>query len=205
MNDTSRSALPKGPGATILRAPEAAAWRDGFRFLDAARAEAQTIVAAARKTYQEQHARGYEVGRREGAVRGTETAAEITAQVDRYLAGLENDVVELAMTIVRQTIGEMDASEVLGRAAANALSSFREERSLRITVHPEREEGVRAFLATLGDDERLPAISVDVDPEMGLDACTVSSAVGSVDASVEAQLEAIAKGFAKADAKEAAE
>jgi type III secretion protein L len=204
MSDESAK-LPSAPGLKILRAPQAAAWRDGFRFLEAARAEAAAIVAAARTRYDEQHRRGFEEGRREGAVRGTELAAEMSAGVDRYIRSVENEVVELALTVVRQAIGEMDASEVVGRAAAHALQSFREERALRITVHPEREEGVRAYLATLGDDASLPALTVDVDPDMAVDGCTVSSPVGSVDASVDAQLEAIAKGFRKAITAEAAE
>lgn len=196
--DASSIKLPAGPGRMIIRAAEAAAWRDGYQFLEAAKREAEAILAAAKETYYQEHVRGYNDGRAEGAKTASGLIISTSAQMDSYLAKAEGDLVELSMTIVRQILGEIDSPELVGRAATHALSVFRHERAVRVTVHPDNEESTRHFIGSLDNaDGTLPAIHVDVDSEMSRNGCVVSSSSASIDASINTQLAAIREAFAK--------
>jgi type III secretion protein L len=187
--------LPREPGVNVLRAEEAAAWQDGFRFLAAARRAAAEVNEIARKTYAVEYARGFAEGRAAGANEAARLVSETTAKVDRHLASLEQGIGALALNVVRRVLGELDAGELIALAAAQAVGEFRREKWLKVTVHPAAADRVRAVLAALPADGG-PTMTVESDPAIDERACIVASDIAVVDASLEAQLEAFAAAFA---------
>jgi len=186
--------LPREPGVNVLRAEEAAAWQDGFRFLAAARRAAAEVNEIARKTYAVEYARGFAEGRAAGANEAARLVSETMAKVDRHLASLEQGIGALALNVVRRVLGELDAGELIALAAAQAVGEFRREKWLKVTVHPAAADRVRAVLAALPADDG-PTLTVESDPAIDERACILASDIAVVDASLEAQLEAFAVAF----------
>ncbi|RMS14084.1 Type III secretion component, partial [Pseudomonas coronafaciens pv. garcae] len=80
-------------------------------------------------------------------------------EVDRYLAGLESSLAELALGIARQVLGEMNDRERLLRCTAEALSAFRQDQALTLYVPRTEVEGLRQRLA---DDAPLALKSLSI-------------------------------------------
>jgi type III secretion protein L len=190
---SSLDSLPTGPSAKILRPADAEAWQEGCRFLAAVREAAGRVEENARKTCADAYVKGYAEGRTAGAVEACRLVRDTAAKVDRYLATLEHEIGGLALNIVRRVLGEIDPAELVARAATQALVEFRQEKSVRVTVHPTAIDRVNAALAALAPGG--VATTVESDPALGEDACIVSTDFAVVDASIEAQLRAFATGL----------
>jgi type III secretion protein L len=182
--------LPKGPTATVLRAKDAEAWRNGYSFLAEASRTSEQIRQEARAAYSAEQARGYEDGRAEGAAEATRLLSETTIKIDRYFANLDQEIGRLVMDIVRQVLGEFDVTDLVSRAAAHAIGDFRGEKSLTICVHPEALERVRTALGGAG-----LAVTVESDPHLLKDGCVIRTEFAVVDAGIETQLSVIAEAF----------
>ena len=183
--------LPTGPGARILRGSDAEVWQEGYRFLAAAReaaASAEDNIRSARDD-------GYEKGFAEGYAAGSAEAGELVLRtslaIDRYVAGLESEIANLAMNIVHRVIGKFDAPDVVARAAAHAVSEFRDDKAVKIAVHPTAVDRVKAALAALPAHGR-PSATVEGDAALGEQACLLVSEFGVVNAGIESQLRALA-------------
>jgi type III secretion protein L len=180
--------LPAAPGKKIIRAKEAEAWTDGYRFL-----------REAKSAYDAEHARGFADGKAAGAAEAADLINETVARVDRYIASLDQQIAALAVSIVRRVLGDIEVSDKIARAAAQALTEFRAEKSLKVTVHPEVLDRVRTKLAARVRESGLGMqVTVEPDPALAKDACTVASDFAVVDASVETQLNALAKAISTA-------
>jgi type III secretion protein L len=187
---TTLGNLPSGPGLKIVRAAEADAWRDGYRFLAAASLASEQIRQAATAAYAQEHARGYAEGVADGAKESARLVSETVIKVDRYLATLDQHIATLVMDIVRSVLGEFDAVELISRAAVRAIADFRREKFLTVTVHPEMLARVRTAIAAYGSLG--PAVTVQGDARLDKEACVVASEFAVIDASIETQLAAIA-------------
>src|SRR5258708_16576517 len=95
----SFSDLPKGPTATVLRAKDAEAWRDGYSFLAEASRTSEQIRQEAHAAYSAEQARGYADGRTEGAVEATRLLSETTIKVDPYFANPDHAISTLSIAI----------------------------------------------------------------------------------------------------------
>jgi type III secretion protein L len=190
--------LPRGPGLNIVRAAEADAWRDGYRFLAAASRESEQIRQAATAAYAQERARGYADGAAEGTQESTRLVSDTVIKVDRYLATLDQQIATLVMDIVRSVLGEFDAVDLISRAATRAIADFRREKFLTVTVHPEVLARMRTAIAA---HENLgPAVTVQGDSRLDKGACVVASEFAVIDASIETQLAAIADALSAKDA-----
>ncbi|MBV9559154.1 MAG: HrpE/YscL family type III secretion apparatus protein, partial [Bradyrhizobium sp.] len=94
-----------------------------------------------------------------------------------------------------RVLGEFDSADLVLRAASRAITDFRREKSLKVTVHPEMLERARAALATTEGRGLGPSVTVDADPRLDRMACVVASEFAVVDASIDTQLAAIMEGF----------
>ena len=186
--------LPQGPGARVLRAEQAGAWQDGYRFLAEVKRAAAQVEETARKTYASEYARGSDEGRMAGANEAARLLTETTAKVDRHLAALEREIGALALEVVRRVIGQFDAADLVTRTAAQAVAEFRREKWLKVTVHPAAADQVAAALAGLPRNGG-PTVTVETDPALDERGCIVASDFAVVDAGIEAQLEAFAAAF----------
>jgi type III secretion protein L len=190
--------LPTGPGSKILRAGEVDAWQDGFRFLAAVRGAAERIEQATRDAHAAAHRQGFAEGKAAGEAEATRLVHETSRKVDQYLAGLEREIAALVFDIVRRVLGNFDPAELVADAVTQALSEFRRDKSLKVTVHPAAQERVSGALAALTNGGG-PVVTVETDPSLDEGACVIVSDFAVVDASVEAQLRAFAAGLATSE------
>jgi type III secretion protein L len=195
-NPTVLADLPAEPGARIMRAADADAWQDGYRFLEAVREAAGKVEESARAAYAAAYEKGYADGRAAGATEASRMVRDTTLAVDRYLARLENEVGALALSVVRRMLGDLDVVDVVARAAAQALAEFRHAKNLRLTVHPAAVDRVNGALAALQVDT---LVTVESDPGLDQGACIVASEFAVVDASIDVQLQALAEGLASGE------
>jgi type III secretion protein L len=181
--------LPRTPGRKIVRREEAQSWIDGYRFLEEAQRAADALARDARTAYEEAKACGFEEGRRAGGDQAAAIIADTSAKVDRYLASIESQVGELALSIAEQVLGQFPDVEVVTRAAKQALESFRREKYLRVRVSPLVLQEVQQALAAWSATE-LPGMTlvVEANPHLKSRQCTIATEFAVVDASVEEQL-----------------
>ena len=189
----ARAHLPGGPGARIIRPTEFEAWRDGFRFLKEAEATAERIEEAARVAFDAEQARGYAEGRAVGATEAACLIAEARGAIGEYLESIELQVAELALDVVRRVLGQIELGELVARAAQEAAADFRRARVLKITIHPEAVDHVRAAFANSDGT----TVTIEADPHVAKTACIIASEIAVVDAGIDAQLAAIAEAFAR--------
>ncbi|CAN7720429.1 type III secretion system stator protein SctL [Mesorhizobium amorphae] len=190
---TATTDTPRRPYARILRAAEARAWQDGHAFLDEARRDAEQLRDAARRAYAAEYAQGYEDGKAQGDADATRLVSETTVKVDRYLGGLEAEVISLALDVVRRMLGEFDVSMLVAKAARQAVAEIRRAKYLKVRVHPGSVDRVRDQLdAVLRERDLGMTVEIDADDALAAGACIVSTDFAVVDASVDAQLNAIA-------------
>jgi type III secretion protein L len=189
--------LPLRPSGRILRAAEARAWQDGYGFLEAARREAEQLRESARRAYAGEYAQGYEDGKAEGDAEAARIVSEAAIKVDRYLGGLEAEVIDLALDVVRRMLGEFDVSILVAKAARQAIAEVRRAKYLKVSVHPDSMTAVRDELrAILSEADLGITIEIDADNTLAAGACIVSTDIAVVDASIDAQLSAIAAAVA---------
>ncbi len=187
------TAVPRRPVARILRAAEARAWQDGHAFLDEARRDAQQLRDAARRAYAAEYAQGYEDGKAQGDADAARLVSETAVKVDRYLGGLEAEITHLALDVVRRVLGEFDASMLVAKAAAQAVTEIRRAKYLKVRVHPASVNRVRDELnAVLRESDLGMTVEIDADNALATGACILSTDIAVIDASIEAQLKAIA-------------
>jgi type III secretion protein L len=180
--------MPASPGKKIIRAKDAALWLEGYRFLE----EIKSIHEA-------EFARGYAEGKAEGAAEAAALVNNAAVNVDRYIASLDQQIAALAMKIVRRVLGDLDVTDLIARAAAQALNDFRREKNLKISVHPAALERVRASLIAHVREAGLGVnLTVEADATLSKEACVIASDFAVIDASVDTQLTALAKAISMA-------
>ncbi len=183
------------PRGRILRAADIEVWHEGAALMDAARAHAARIVAAA----EEERGRLVEAGRRDGEAAAAEAVtrrlADATRRIDEVMAGCETWLAELVADIVDRILGEGDHRALTVKAAANALREFRHARRLLLRVPSSSvawiEEGLEAGLE--------PAVRrllvIQPDPVMEEGRCVVSCEFGTVEAGIADQITALRAGL----------
>ncbi|WP_136682556.1 FliH/SctL family protein [Falsirhodobacter xinxiangensis] len=176
--------LPDRPTARVIRAAEAEAWQDGFAFLSRAKDEA----AALRATVDAEIAAARDEGRAHGRQQGETDAATLLlatqAQVDRYLAGIEPQLVDLTFRIIDQILDGATDAELIARATRRALQTFRGTEAITLSVPEPALAEVEAQLRGLD-------LRVTADRHLTGRQCILSSPASSIDISIDAQLQAI--------------
>lgn len=183
------SELPHRPAARIVRAAEAQLWTEGHDYLRAAREDAERIRQDSAKWLAEARAEGYEQGRAKGAEAVGELLAETRAQVDRYLAGLESALADLALGIAREVLQSHGDAERVVLSTRKALLAFRQDQALTLFVPRLEVEAVRQRLRE--EPQGLAGIAVESDDQLKPGQARLSSPVGSVELGLEAQLQAL--------------
>ncbi|MEQ7921734.1 FliH/SctL family protein [Xanthomonas sp. WHRI 1810A] len=180
------SELPTRPALRILRAEQADLWIDGYAFVRAAEAHAQAIRDDSAHWLEVAREEGFESAREQGAEQVSALLVETSLKVDTWLAGLEASLADLALGIVREVLGDLDAAERLVRCTRQALDTFRQDQALTLFVPRLEVEAVRRRLHT--ERDHLPGITVESDDQLQPGQARLSSPVGSVELGLEAQL-----------------
>ncbi|TWG99545.1 type III secretion protein L [Mesorhizobium sp. J18] len=197
-NEPLHDLLPTRPACRILRPAEAQAWQEGFAFLDAARSEARRTQEAARQAYAREYAQGYEDGKAAGEAEAARLVSETVVKVDRYLEGIEKDVVSLALDIVKRVLGDLDVEKRVALAARKQVADIRRAKYIRVTTHPDVVTEVKKELDELAAEGSLAcSVEIDGDNSVAPHACIVATDLAVFDASVEAQIAALAAAIGK--------
>jgi type III secretion protein L len=180
------SELPSRPPGRILRAEEADLWVDGYAFIKAAEARAQTLLEDSARTLEKARQQASERARQEGARHASTLLAQTSRQVDTWLTGLEPALVDLTLDIVREVLGEMDDTERLLRCTRKALDAFKRDQALTLFVPAADVEAVQRRVI---EEDGYPAtLVVHADEHLGAGQARLSSPAGSVELGIETQL-----------------
>lgn len=185
MTESTVKYLPRRPSRVVLKSEDAQAWFESYDILLGAKAEAQAILTQA----EEEIAKAREKGRNEGANLACRMLVEAGMKVDRYMAGLEADITDLVMHLVRQVLDEYDEAERLERMVRKALNSFRNEQIVTLSVPSAEADTIERVLA----DVAHPALRVEADDCLSAGQATLSSPVAVMDISLDIQLKEIQK------------
>ncbi|WP_462383579.1 FliH/SctL family protein [Pseudomonas sp. Marseille-QA0892] len=194
-------ALPNRPAGPIIRSEHVDCWTDGFAFLEEAHREASRIREEAEQEaearFAQAHAEGLQVGRYAAA----ELLARARARLDSYVSGLEGQMAELAVTLVRQLVLEQPKPDVIAGLAARALQGYRDKQGLSLHVPPEWAEPVQARLEAALPMADVPRIVSD--PQLEGVQATLVGPFAVVDLDLESQLDQLLGTLRTAESKAA--
>lgn len=126
--------------ALIVRAESLAAWREGERFLEQARQEANAIrseaIAQAQALREQAWHEGYENGQRAAMDEAAELALRISAERESYKAELEPHLVRVIDTALRKILDSMPDQDLVMFAARKAIGELRESGRFTLRVAP---------------------------------------------------------------------
>jgi len=194
---------PVAASGRIVRAEEAAIWQESSRYLEDARKSAEEIVAQARRSAEEiaaearkaaeaEYARASAKGEEDGRRAAARLVASTQAEVDAYLASIVGEVAKLVRDILQQVIGEYPPEDLVARIAAQALKTFRNQRTLNVIVHPDVADAVREKLLAITAEQGELRLTVSTYPGLQPTACRIETEFSVVEADLDMQLAAIA-------------
>ena len=184
------------PGARIVRAQDHAQLRDAQALLDAARAQAQAIVAGAQEAFEAERQRGYAEGREEALLDQSERMIEAVERTVDYIASVEGKMVELVMSAVSKVIDGFDDREKVMIVVRNALAVVRNQKQMTLRLNPAEVDIVRSQInELLAAYPGVGYLDILADGRLAPGACILESEIGLVEASLEGQLQALRNAF----------
>jgi len=155
-----------------------------------------------------------ERGREQGLVQGREIATAELAKtslslVDQTNAGLDQvreDVLSLALQVVRKIADGVASEDMLFALATSAAQECLPSKSIVLKVHPDAVDGVKQRLSDYqaSSDTNHPVHNVVADEDLDLDACLLETDAGQVCADIDTQLNVIEKHLAATTAQSVA-
>lgn len=184
------------PGARIVRAQDHAQLRDAQALLDAARTQAQAIVAGAQDAFEAERQRGYAEGREEALLDQSERMIEAVERTVDYIASVEGKMVELVMSAVSKVIDGFDDREKVMIVVRNALAVVRNQKQMTLRLNPAEVDIVRSQInELLAAYPGVGYLDILADGRLAPGACILESEIGLVEASLEGQLQALRNAF----------
>lgn len=176
----------------VLKRDEYAAVLDADAVMQAARAEARSIVRGAAQQADEISRMGYEHGlaraRSEYAQRLLEGAGESQLQLRALRASMANIIVKA----VGQIVATADPKELVETALRRVDALIGDEQFATLRVHPSQAPLVHDVLGRLRDEPRWKVkLSIVADAALKEGACTVQTASGTLELGLQEQLQAV--------------
>ena len=186
------------PSAKVLRAADHTSLIELRKVLEAAHAEADSIVGGAEAAVAKERARGYAEGREEAL---TEASAQMVSTVTRtveYYGHVEDRMLQLVLDTTRRLMDDFGDVPRARAVVKSALSAVRNQKQVTLRVSPAQVATVQqAQVELLAAYPGVGYLDVVADPRLAADACILESEIGIVEASVQGQLAALRKAFAK--------
>ena len=179
-------------GTKIVKADEYSAVLEAGDLIKAAQKQADEIIQAAQRTYEQRYQQGYddgvEAGKMENALKMMET---VVASVE-FIENIEKTVVSVVNQSVKKIIENFDDEERIKGIVNTALNHVRGQQKVTVRVHPKDEPIIAKMLAlqTIGS-----YITVVADGHLQPDSCILESDVGVIDASLKTQLKTLEAAF----------
>jgi flagellar biosynthesis/type III secretory pathway protein FliH len=184
-------ALVGDPGVKVMRGGVVARVEQALEALEAARAEAEALVASARAEAdairEAARAAGQEQGVRE--VMGALVSAR--GEYARLIGQAEADMVALALGVAERLVRarlEVDAG-LMASLVAGVLEQVRGKRQVVIWAHPADVPALEASRGRLVAEVEGAALYIEADERVGRGGCVVETEAGRVDARLEVQLD----------------
>ena len=162
--------------------------------IEAARQEAERIVASAEHDRTASVESGLQIGYEEGLKRWNQTLAELWKSRDDLKIQWEQSLLQLAIRVAEKIVGEQLRlhPDTIVTIVREALKSVGQERLLTLQVHPDHREVVQENLDRLqslvGASRQIHLVAnSDVAPG----GCVVESELGVIDAKLETQLKCL--------------
>jgi type III secretion protein L len=171
------------------------AWAD-ISDLTAVVREAGEVLASARNeaqaVRQQAHAEGYTKGIEQAQVQSARHLLEAQRAARRFVEASEERIVALAVAIVERIAPKLNQAQLLAALAAEALTTIRAERHLRVAVAEEAVAATRAMLEQWQQAHpEIESAQVVANPDLEPFACEVDSELGRIRAGLRTQLAAI--------------
>jgi len=188
---TAHEALP-APGQRVLKAADYALLREARELLAQAHHDAQALRDSAQAELDAHRQRGYAQGLAEAKREGAELMLETVGRSVDYLGQIENQIIDLLLSVVRKLLGTFDDAALTAGLARNALQVLRTQKQVTLRVPPDQEEEVRARLREiLAGYSSIGMVDVVPDQRLRAGGCLLESALGVIDAGLDTQLAAI--------------
>ena len=180
--------------ARVLRADEAEAWQDGYRFRAEAKAEADRSRHDAAAALAAARDRGRQEGLRAGSAEAARLLDEAAGSTRRTLDGLEKDVVLLAVNLAERILGTFEDRELVMRAAVRAIEDVRAEEDGVLYAAPQHLKALAERMAAVAAG-RPGGIAVEPDLSAAPRDCALMTARGVINLGPAAQIEALRTGI----------
>jgi flagellar biosynthesis/type III secretory pathway protein FliH len=182
---------------------EAAVWDTDRRVREmvaTAEAHARRIVADAEAERGRVFAEAVEAGRAEGHARAAALLASAAAQRERTLAGLQREIVRLAIEVARKVLASelAERPEAVAELAATALAAARDRREATLRVNPADAAALRNAEGRLATLVGRAQFAIREDPAIERGGAVVDTEVGRLDAGIDTQLTALARALEEA-------
>jgi type III secretion protein L len=179
----------KAGSPKVVKKESFLAMMNAVTILDTAREQGRRLIEAAKAQSEQALAAAREAGEAEGLRRYLDESAKLDASIHAFYAKSEPDMVRLAMAVARKLLGgELEARpEAVACIVRDALAGIRQARRVTITVHSSQAAALRTQLHTL---ELAASCEVQVTAREDLDpaGCLIDSDFGIIDARLETRL-----------------
>ncbi|NVK57424.1 MAG: HrpE/YscL family type III secretion apparatus protein [Alteromonadaceae bacterium] len=176
----------------VIKKAEYQRYLDAQDIVSQAKQQALDIIATAQQAREEEKRRGYQDGL-EHADTAQGTAMMHTLDLcQQYLSEHQNDIVELAISVVHKVLGNFTQDSLFIAAAQEALSKYKNSQTIVLHVAPERLTSVQDNIDKLSEKWGIAGkLTLLGDESLASEACILETPVGRLDASLSSQLVAL--------------
>lgn len=183
----------------VLKEAEYAALLDAAQLLEAARREAERIVAQAARQAEERQRRGYEEGLQAGRAEAAQRLVSHALASERQLRELRGAMAGIVVKAVGQFMADADTALLYQAALLRVDTLIRGESFVGVRVAPAQENALRRALARLRSEaDWTLAVAVQPDATLPDGACVVQTGSGTIEIGLQAQLDAFRKAVERA-------
>lgn len=175
----------------VLKQVEYAALLDASDVVDAARAEARSIVAQGTQQADDSRRTGYEEGLQQAQAEYAQRLVSQALAVEQQLYALRRAMAQIVVKAVGQFIADVEPQALFESALRRVDSLVRSEPYMAVRVAPGQEDAVRQALDRLRTEANWTMnVSLAADPALQPGACVVQTASGMLEIGMDAQLDA---------------
>ncbi|MBU6955867.1 type III secretion system stator protein SctL [Hahella sp. HN01] len=170
---------------SLVKASDYQSWHDADRLLDAARAEADVILADAKRQAQAALQSGYQDGLAKAKEESAERLITASMRAHQMLQMAESDLIELVKLSVEKLFGDIGDEVKVANLIQTGLASLREDYRVTVHVAPEMEAQVKAALPdVLSHFPGIEYFDITADPRLPRDAYVLQGDAGIIKGSI---------------------
>ena len=186
------------PGTRIVRSANLGAWCQAQQAVQAAREQAQAIVAGAQDALEAARRQGHAQGTGEARREAAQHMAGQIARTDSYFAQVEDRLVTLVMQGIRKIVTGYNDHDRAVHSVRSALAAVRNQKQLTLRVHPDQVQPLKERTSELlRDYPGVDLLDIVPDARLAPDCCVLESDIGVVEAGTESQLCALEAALGK--------